>query len=70
MEAPGSTFKEIRPSSQFPIDVALMSSIIDFERTNFNEEKKHKVWKDAMMEQYHFIMENEVCDIVQRPKGK
>jgi hypothetical protein len=47
-----------------------MSSIIDFESSSFEEAIGQQVWKDAMMEEYQSIMKNDVCNIVQRPKGK
>ena len=28
------------------------------------------MWKDAMIEEYHFTMKNDVCNIVPRPKRK
>jgi hypothetical protein len=27
-------------------------------------------WKDAMVEEYNSIMNNDVCEVVLRPKGK
>ena len=31
---------------------------------------KEQVWKDAMVEEYEYIMNNDVWDVVPRPKGK
>jgi hypothetical protein len=47
-----------------------MSSIIDSDPSSFEEETNQHVWKDFMMEEYQFIMKNDVWDIVLRPKGK
>ena len=27
------------------------------------------VWRDAMMDEYHSIMKNDVCEIISRPEG-
>jgi hypothetical protein len=40
--------------------VVLMSKIIDSEPSYFKEVAKQQVWKDAMMEEYQFIMKNDV----------
>jgi hypothetical protein len=68
--APMGTFKESRPPRRFSSYVALMSSIIDSEPSSFEEAASQQVWKDAMMEEYQFIMKNDVQDIVLRPEGK
>jgi hypothetical protein len=46
--------------------MALMSSIIDVEPSNFEEEAYQQVWWDSMVEEYTFIMRNDVWDIVMR----
>ena len=50
--------------------MALLSDIIDAEPSNFKEAIEMKVWKDAILEQYHSIMKNDVWDVVSRPEGK
>jgi hypothetical protein len=47
-----------------------MSHIIDPEPSYYEEESSQPVWRDAMMEEYHSIMKNDVWDIVLRPEGK
>ena len=47
-----------------------MCEIPNFEPSNAYEAIKHKVWKDAMIEEYQSILKNDVWDIVPRPKGK
>ena len=47
----------------------MMSSIIDFEPSNFQEAFDQQDWQDAMVEDYNFIMKNDVWDIVPSPKG-
>jgi hypothetical protein len=50
--------------------MALMSSIIVVEPSNFEEVEDQQVLRDAMVEEYTSIMRNDVWDIVLRPKGK
>ena len=40
--------------------MALMSNIIDFEPSIFQEAASQQVWKGAMMEEYQSIMKNDV----------
>jgi hypothetical protein len=47
-----------------------MSQIIDTEPSCHGEATGQQVWQDAMIEEYHSIMKNDVWDIVPRPKGK
>jgi hypothetical protein len=49
--------------------MALMSSIIDVEPSNFEEATDQQVWWDAMVEEYTSIMRNDVWDIVSRLRG-
>ena len=48
----------------------LMSNIIDFEPSSFQEASDQQVWKDSMVEEYNSIMKNDVLDIVPIPEGK
>jgi hypothetical protein len=36
----------------------------------FEEASKHKVWKDAMIEEYESILKNDVWEVVPRSHGK
>jgi hypothetical protein len=47
-----------------------MSHIIDSEPSCYEEASSQPVWRDAMMEEYHSIMKNDVWDIVSRPERK
>ena len=47
-----------------------MSHIIDFEPSCYEEASSQPVWRDAMMEEYHSIMKNDVWDIVLRREGE
>jgi hypothetical protein len=49
---------------KFPEYMALMSNIIDFEPSNFQEVAYQQVWLDAMVEEYTSIMKDDVWDIV------
>jgi len=49
--------------------MTLMSPIIDSKPSIYEEVAGQQVWKDAMMEEYHSIIKNDVWDIVLRPEG-
>ena len=46
--------------------MALLSEIIDVEPSSFEKVVGKQVWKDAMQEEYQFIMKNDVWDVVPR----
>jgi hypothetical protein len=48
--------------------VELISDIIDYEPTSYEEAAKKKEWKDSMVEEYQSIVKNDVWDVVLRPK--
>jgi hypothetical protein len=50
--------------------MALMTSLVDVEPSNFEEAVKKKEWKEAMMEKYQSIMKNDVWEVFPRPKEK
>jgi hypothetical protein len=47
-----------------------MSHIIDYEPCCHKEATGEQVWKDAMIEEYQSILNNDVWDIVPRPERK
>jgi hypothetical protein len=47
-----------------------LNILIDSEPSTFVEASKHKVWKDAMIEEYDSILKNDVWTAVPRPHGK
>ena len=47
-----------------------VASTHDSEPSTFEEASQHSVWRDAMMDEYHSIMKNDVWEIVSRPEGK
>ena len=57
------------PKSQ-PCLMALMCDLVDKEPTCFEEAIKQKVWVDAMVQEYQYIIKNDVWEIVPRPKDK
>ena len=50
--------------------MALMSDLVDKEPTCFEDVTKQKEWVDAMVEEYQYIIKNDVREIVPRPKDK
>ena len=52
------------------LGMALVASLRDSKPSTFEEASQHLVWRDAMMEEYHSIMKNDVWQIVRRPEGK
>jgi hypothetical protein len=63
-------FRETKRPHKFSNYVALMSKIIDSKPSTYEEFAKKKVLKDAMMEEYQSIMNNDVWEVVLRPEGK
>ena len=70
MQLPGGSFKERRIPHKFSSYMALMSHIIDYEPSSYEEAANQQVGRDAMMEEYQSIMKNDVWDVVSRPKWK
>ena len=52
------------------LGMLLVASTRDLEPSTFEEASQHSVWRDAMMDEYHSIMKNDVWEIVLRPEGK
>ena len=50
--------------------MALMSDIIDYEPSIYEEFANQQVGRDAMMEEYQSIMKNDAWGVVLRPEGK
>ena len=47
-----------------------MRNLVDEEPTCFEEASKKKEWMQAMIEEYHSIIKNDVWDVVPRTKDK
>ena len=60
------TPKEPVRAIQMPdrLGMALLASLRDSEPSTFEEASQHHVWRDAMMEEYHSIMKNDVWEII------
>ena len=50
--------------------VALTGNLIDEEPTCFEEDSNKKEWMKAMIEEYQSVINNDVWDVVPRPKDK
>ena len=50
--------------------VSLLCDFIDKEPSSYEEAVEQKEWKDSMIKEYQLIMNNDVWDVVPRPKGK
>ena len=50
--------------------MVVVTSLRESEPSTFEEASTHKVWRDAMMEDYNSIMKNDVWEVVSRPEGK
>jgi hypothetical protein len=50
--------------------MALTSHIIDLDPSNYKEVVEKQVWRYSMMEEYQFIMKNDVWEVVPRTKRK
>jgi hypothetical protein len=69
VDAPKTSFWVSHPLKKFLSYVALVSSIIDAEHSSYVDATSVQVWRDAMVE-YKSIMENDLCEIIPRPKRK
>ena len=47
-----------------------MTELIESEPSSYKEAASQQVWRDAMVEEYSFIMHNDVWKIVPRLEGK
>jgi hypothetical protein len=70
VEVPRSMFRERKPPKKFPKYITLMSCIIDFKPSNYQEVVDQQVWWDSMVEEYISILKNDVWDIVTRLEGQ
>ena len=52
------------------LGMALVVNLPDSDPSTFEEASQHHVWRDAMMDEFHSIMKNNVWEIVPRPEGK
>jgi hypothetical protein len=64
------TFRVSKITQIYSCYAKTMSHIIHFEPSYDEEEIIHPVWRDVMMEEYQYIMKNDMWDIIMRPEGK
>ena len=68
---PGTPRKPMRAIQMLDrLGMAVVASLHDSKPSTFKEASRHHVWRDAMMDEYHSIMKNDVWEIVPRPEGK
>jgi hypothetical protein len=65
-----TSVRESRAPHRFSSYMALMSELLKAESSSFQEESQQQVWIDAMVEEYAFIMKNDVWEFVPRLEGK
>jgi hypothetical protein len=67
---PKGTTRQVKRPKPFSSYTALMCDLLDKEPTFFEESIQMKEWADAMTEEYQSIINNDVWEIVPRPKSK
>jgi reverse transcriptase-like protein len=67
---PKRIVRESKQPERFCSYLAMESSIRGSEPSSYEEAAGQQVWRDAMMEEYVSIMQNDVWDIVPRPERK
>jgi len=50
--------------------MAMVTIIIEFKPSSYEEASSHQVWREAMVEEYASIMQNDVWEVVPRSEGK
>jgi hypothetical protein len=66
---PERDFRRRKPPERLGY-MALMTQLIDVEPSSYESIAWHKVWQEAMMEEYASIMKNDVWEVVLRPEDK
>jgi hypothetical protein len=67
---PGGTTRQVKRPKPFSSYMDLMCDLLEKEPTCFEEGIQKKEWADAMTEEYQSIINNDVWEIVPRPKSK
>ena len=68
--APEENHRERKRTRSCSGYVALLCDVINKEPSNYEEAVEQKEWKDAMIEEYQWIMKNDVWDVVPRSEVK
>ena len=63
-------YREKKNHDRYVGYVSLMSHINDSNTSSYEEDAEKKVWKDEMTEEYQSILNNDVWEVVPRPKRK
>jgi hypothetical protein len=66
--APEKSFRESKKSKSYSNYVACLCDILNAKPSSYEEAAENQVWKDAMVEEYQSIVQNDVWDVVPRPK--
>jgi hypothetical protein len=64
------TMRQVKKPNPFSSYMDLMCDLLEKEPTCFEESIQKKEWADAMIEEYQSIINNDVWEIVPRPKSK
>jgi hypothetical protein len=64
------TMRQVKKPKPFSSYMALMCDLLEKDPTFFEEAIQKKEWEDAMPEEYQSIINNDVWEIVPRPKSK
>ena len=64
VDPPRTTFRESIPPERFCSYIALVTGITDSKPSSFDEASRQQVWRDAMVEEYPSIMQNDVWKVV------
>jgi hypothetical protein len=67
---PEGTMRQVKKRKPFFSYMALMCDLLEKEPTCFEESIQKKEWVDAMTKEYQSIINNDVWEIVPRPKNK
>jgi hypothetical protein len=67
---PRQAMRESKPPEGSCSYIVMVSNIKECESSTFEEAVDREVWRDAMMEEYNSIMNNDVWEVVPRPEGK
>ena len=62
--------RESVPPERFCSYVAKATNIVDSKPTSYEKVSSEEVWREAMVEEYAFIIKDNVWEVVPRPEGK
>jgi hypothetical protein len=62
--------ERVNQLSRFYSYMALVTHILDSKPYSYEEATSHEACREAMIEEYAFIMKNDVWEVVGRPEGK